>query len=306
MYDSVPELLTWQRIARREARDILTRHQIAPDAPLQTVPQPGAELLCPACSSEARPDNQDTATCGSCGTLSPLDTTVSYANFIHHTLHYGVRVRAAMIDGKARQDIPTAAEPFPLIASRVGSLLVLGAVSGLRHSQLEELFASQRQLLGRWYQKEIETGDKRLARAVPQGATAVEIAEGALVHTFGDFPEGFPTKEAGNSHFRKVFHAASQYYKFRSSSVYVAYLVDALLAEVRARHGVEPEAPLAWSQLHPLAKALDPHVVADFQSDRSRGAEEAFSRAVARFIEEKHRLVRSVFSRHRVTVHAVP
>lgn len=271
------------------------------ETPLSTVPQPGAELFCPTCSSEARPDDQDTATCGSCGTLSPLDSMVAYSNFIHHALHYGIRVRAPLLAGAPDDRLPPVSKPFPLLAARVGSLIVLGCVAGMRRSQLEEMLTGQKALLGRWLQKELEEGDAELARSIPSGATALEIVEGALTATFQELDPGFPGPGDEPTALGQVFKAVSQYYKFRTSSVYLAQLADGILMQERRRLGIDPEADVPIEDLGGLIASLDPETRAPIGNQRAHAGEETLVRALARFVTRKHQLVEAVYARHRVT-----
>lgn len=302
VYDSTSELQLWQRIARREAEEWLDRfgnpsHRVA----LALMPIDGAELLCPACSSEARPDDDDTATCGTCGTLSPLDTTVAFSNFIHNTLHSGIRVRVAMRDGQGGAGIPDSSLPFPRLLVRVGSLLTMAAVAGLRRSQVDELLASQKALIARWVQKEIEEGDRALAASIPTKATGVEMAEAILTHTLGPLPVGFPNEDSVQFALEQVFHAASQYYKFRTTSTFALFMADRLIHGVRDRLGLTAQDPLPWKETSVLAKSLDKDARAEHIMDHYRGSEEALTKAVVSALTHDLRRVRSVFGRHRVT-----
>lgn len=299
MYGSVDDLMLWQRITRREADELATRAPLA-DTPVLQTPIPGAELLCPACSSEARPDEGDTATCGTCGTLSPLDSTVAYSNYVHQTLHSGIRVRAAMHQGQGGQEIAPPSQPFPGILVRLGSLFALAAVSGMRRSQLDELLAGQKPLLNRWVQKEIEQGDRHHVANIPSGATGLEIAQVVLDNTVGDLPAGFPNPDSIAFTLEQVYQAAAQYYKFRTTSTYAAMLSDGLADALRRRLDLAPRAPLPWKEASKLARSLDPAARGENVLEHHRGSEEALTRALVVHLSEEIRLVRGVISRHRV------
>ncbi len=307
LYDSVHDLLVWQRIARREARDLLMRHRAAgPDAPLITVPQAGAELLCPTCSSEARPDDADTATCGSCGTLSPLDATVSTANQIHQSLHYALRVRGSLIRGDEDHEVPSSFLPIPRLAARVGSMIVLASMSGMRLSQLEEMITGQKSMLQRWVRKEHEEGDPGLVGAIPDRATAIEIVEAVLEHSFPQLREGFPPRADAGDALGRAHAAIGQYHKFRSSSSYVAFLVDALLIEERMRLGLSVTQAVPWEELSALIHALRPNTPAPLDlNQRARAGEEALVDATAAFLRQKIGLVQHAAARHRAVVAAL-
>ncbi len=267
---------------------------------LTTMPIAGAELLCPTCSSEARPDDADTATCGTCGTLSPLDTTVAFSNFIHLTLHSGIRVRVAMLDGQGGPGLPDAALPFPRLLVRVGSLIVMAAVAGMRRSQLDELLTRQKDLIGRWVQKEVEEGDRALAAAVPRTGTGVEMAQAILERTVGPLPDGFPNDDSIAFTLEQVFHAASQYHKYHTTSLHALFVTERLAHAMRDRLGLDADAPLPWKETSVLAKSLDSGVRAEHIMDHYRGSEEALAKAVVGYLQGELRRVRAVFSRHRV------
>lgn len=301
LYDSTHDLMVWQRIARKEARDLLLRHRRAgPDVPLVHVPQPGAELLCPACSSEARPDNEDTATCGSCGTLSPLDATVAVANQVHQSLHYAIRVRSALLAGYEDQEVPSSYVPFASLTARVGSIVVLATVAGMRLGQLEELVTTQKPLLQRWLRKEQEQGDTQLAATVPDRATATEIVESTLWSAFLDLRAPFPPRAQVTTTLGRAHAAIAQHHKFRTSSTYLAYLTDALLVEERMRLGLALSQEVPWEELNPLVHALDPGRSAPLtMAQRARAGEEALVDALAHLLRQQVTLVDVAANRHR-------
>jgi hypothetical protein len=300
VYQSVNDLLTWSRIIRREAGDLLMRYRMAePNQPLKTVLLPGAELLCPTCSGEARPDEADTATCGTCGTLSPLDSTVAFSNTVHQTLHSGIRVRHAIHQGAGGEVVPEVTAPFPMLVLRVGSLITLSAIDGQRRNQLDALLRNNRDTIRRWAQKEADEGATRLAKAALTENDGVEAAHAALDAYFGPLEEGFPVEDNIPHTLEQVFHCAAQYHKMRTSSIYATLFAEHAASRLRVQLGLTVDEPLPWRNTSPFARSLHPNVRAEQRKRRYRASEEALTRAVTHHLQENLTLLGSTLSRHR-------
>lgn len=300
MYQSVDDLLRWSRVIRRESADLLLRYRLAePDQPARTVLLPGAELICPMCSGEARPDEAETATCGTCGTLSPLDAAVAFSNTVHQTLHSGVRLRLAMVAGLGGEELPAVTTPFPLLVLRIGSYITLAAIDGQRRSQLDDLLRKNEPVMRRWVQREADEGSLELARGAQKADDGVEIANAVMSAAFGELPEGFPKESSIAFPLEQIFHCAAQYHKMRTSSMYATWLAEHAARGLRTQMGLTSEDPLPWRDTSPFARFLHPGVRAEQRKKRYRASEEALARATVHHLGELLGLLATTTGRHR-------